>query len=100
MIAKLIIGKKADLEARIVERGFVTAQEPTSGSGAMIVAFAHEMRELGINDLSAATISARSWEVTNGFARKCHPSLKTSIPSPDLRKCRIKGLRQQAGMVL
>ncbi len=32
------------------------------------------------------TTSARSWEVTNGFARKCHPSLRTSIPSgnPDI----------------
>jgi len=45
----MIIGEKADLEARIAERGFVTAQEPTSGSGAMVVALAHEMRELGIN---------------------------------------------------
>lgn len=49
MMAKMILGDKADLEARIKKRGFVTAQEPTSGSGAMIIALAHEMRELGIN---------------------------------------------------
>src|SRR5580658_1776334 len=49
MMAKMIIGEKADLEVRIAARGFVTAQEPTSGSGAMIIALAHEMRELGIN---------------------------------------------------
>lgn len=49
MMAKMIIGDKAELEVRIAERGFVTAHEPTSGSGAMIIALAHEMSELGIN---------------------------------------------------
>jgi hypothetical protein len=49
MMAKMIVGEKAELEERIAERGFVTAQEPASGSGAMIIALAHEMREMGIN---------------------------------------------------
>jgi hypothetical protein len=49
MMAKMTIADKADLEARITERGFVTAQEPAAGSGAMIIALAHEMREAGIN---------------------------------------------------
>jgi hypothetical protein len=49
MMAKMAIADKADLEARITERGFVTAQEPAAGSGAMIIALAHEMREAGIN---------------------------------------------------
>jgi hypothetical protein len=49
MMAKMTIADKADLETRISERGFVTAQEPTAGSGAMIIALAHEMREAGIN---------------------------------------------------
>jgi len=48
-MAKIIIAEKSDVEARIAERGFVTAQEPTSGSGAMILALAHEMREMGID---------------------------------------------------
>jgi len=49
MMAKMIIGDKADLEARISERGFVRAQEPAAGGGAMVIALAHEIRELGIN---------------------------------------------------
>jgi type I restriction-modification system DNA methylase subunit len=49
MTAKMIIGDRADLEARISERGFITAQEPAAGSGAMIIALAHEMREADIN---------------------------------------------------
>ncbi len=49
MMAKMIIGDKADLEAKIAERGYVTGQEPAVGSGAMVIALAHEIRELGIN---------------------------------------------------
>jgi len=49
MMAKMTIADKTDLEARITERGFVTAQEPAAGSGAMIIALAHEMWEAGIN---------------------------------------------------
>ena len=38
------------------------------------------------------TISARSCDGTNGFARKCHPSLRTSIPSgyPDISSTLIR----------
>jgi hypothetical protein len=49
MMAKMTIADSGDLESRISERGFVTAQEPAVGSGAMIIALAHEMREAGIN---------------------------------------------------
>jgi type I restriction-modification system DNA methylase subunit len=49
MMAKMTLSGKEDIEARIAERGFVTAQEPACGSGAMVIALAHEMRELGIN---------------------------------------------------
>lgn len=49
MTAKMIVGEKADLEARIAERGYVTAQEPAAGSGAMIIALAQEIHEAGIN---------------------------------------------------
>ena len=49
MMAKMTIADRSDLEARISERGFVTAQEPAAGSGAMVIALAHEMREAGIN---------------------------------------------------
>lgn len=49
MMAKMALGDEESVRARITERGFVTAQEPACGSGAMVIALAHEMRELGIN---------------------------------------------------
>jgi hypothetical protein len=58
MMARMIIGDKADLDARISERGFVRAQEPATGSGAMVIALAHEIRELGINYLQHLHVTA------------------------------------------
>lgn len=49
MMAKMTLSDTADLEARISDRGFVTASEPAVGSGAMVIALAHEMHEAGIN---------------------------------------------------
>jgi hypothetical protein len=49
MMAKMTLGDEEDVRAKIAARGFVTAQEPCCGSGAMVIALAHEMRELGIN---------------------------------------------------
>jgi hypothetical protein len=49
MMAKMTIGNGDDLRERIARRGFVTAQEPAVGSGAMVIALAQEMREAGIN---------------------------------------------------
>jgi len=49
MMARMILGDEEDIRARIAARGYVTAQEPCCGSGAMVIALAHEMRELGIN---------------------------------------------------
>lgn len=49
MMAKMTIGDKAELESRIAARGFVTASEPAAGSGAMVIALVHEMRDAGIN---------------------------------------------------
>lgn len=49
MMAKMTIGDNDDLTARIAARGFVTAQEPAVGSGAMVIALAQEMRDAGIN---------------------------------------------------
>lgn len=47
MMAKMTLGD--DVEQRIARHGFVTALEPTVGSGAMVIAVAHEMRSAGIN---------------------------------------------------
>jgi type I restriction-modification system DNA methylase subunit len=49
MMARMTLADRGDVEARISERGFVTAQEPAAGSGAMIIALAHEMQDAGIN---------------------------------------------------
>lgn len=49
MMAEMILGDEESLRARIAECGFVTAQEPASGSGAMVIALAQEMREMGVN---------------------------------------------------
>lgn len=49
MMAQMTIGDGAHIRARIKERGFVTTQETAVGSGAMVIAFAQEMREAGIN---------------------------------------------------
>jgi hypothetical protein len=49
MIAKMTLFDEADIRARIAERGFVTAQEPACGSGAMVIALAQGMKDLGIN---------------------------------------------------
>ena len=49
MNAKMILGDKAELEAKIAERGYITALEPAVGSGAMMLAVAAEMKAVGIN---------------------------------------------------
>lgn len=49
MMAKMTLGDEKDVRDRIAKRGFLAAQEPCCGSGAMVIALAHEMRELGIN---------------------------------------------------
>lgn len=49
MMAGMTIGDGDDLRDRIAHRGFVTAQEPAVGSGAMVIALAEEMRNAGIN---------------------------------------------------
>jgi hypothetical protein len=49
MMAKMTLGDEKDVRARIAERGFVTAQEPACGSGAMVIALAQGMKDLGIN---------------------------------------------------
>jgi N-6 DNA Methylase len=48
-MAKMIVGDAADLQQRIAERGFLTASEPASGSGAMVIALALELKGQGVN---------------------------------------------------
>ena len=49
MMAQMTLGDVSDLEAEIAARGFVTAAEPSCGSGAMMLALAAEMRAGGVN---------------------------------------------------
>lgn len=49
MMAKMTLTPKEDIEARIQERGYVTASEPACGSGAMVIALAQEMRAMEVN---------------------------------------------------
>lgn len=49
MMARMTIGDCNDLRDRIAQRGFVTAQEPAVGTGAMVIGLAHEMKDAGIN---------------------------------------------------
>jgi hypothetical protein len=49
MMAKMTLSDEEDVRTRIASRGFVTAQEPACGSGAMVIALAHGMKDLGID---------------------------------------------------
>lgn len=49
MMAQMQVGTGEDIRARIKERGFVTVSEPACGAGAMVVAMADAMHQLGIN---------------------------------------------------
>lgn len=49
MMAKVTVGNSTDLATKVSERGFVTAMEPACGSGAMVIALAHEMRDAKID---------------------------------------------------
>jgi len=49
MMANMTIADCEDLKERIASRGFVTAQEPAVGSGAMVIALAEAMLDAGIN---------------------------------------------------
>ena len=47
MMAKMTIGD--NVQERIAARGFITLQEPACGSGAMVIAFAQEMKDAGFS---------------------------------------------------
>lgn len=49
MMAKMTLSDRESVEAKIAERGFIRASEPACGSGAMVIALAHEIRDMDIN---------------------------------------------------
>lgn len=49
MMASMIVGSEEDLRRLIEQCGYITACEPACGAGAMVIALAETIRELGIN---------------------------------------------------
>ena len=49
MMARMVAGSTEDMQTAIAERGFMIAQEPAVGSGAMIIALAEAILEAGFN---------------------------------------------------
>ncbi|SEI14607.1 hypothetical protein SAMN05216228_102810 [Rhizobium tibeticum] len=65
MMARMVAGSSEDMQKAIMERGFLVAQEPAVGSGAMIVALAEAILEAGFNyqqllHVTAVDIDARA----------------------------------------
>lgn len=58
MMARLLVGDGAALRERIADRGYVTAQEPACGGGAMVIALAEELKTAGINYQQALHVTA------------------------------------------
>nr|WP_181377295.1 N-6 DNA methylase [Ochrobactrum sp. LM19]AJW29949.1 methyltransferase [Ochrobactrum sp. LM19] len=49
MMARLVMGTREELQQKIEERGFICAEEPAVGAGAMVIALAEAIKEMGIN---------------------------------------------------
>ena len=49
MMARMVAGSAEDMRNAVAERGFMIAQEPAVGSGAMIIALAEAILEAGFN---------------------------------------------------
>lgn len=65
MMARMVARSVADMQKAIAERGFMIAQEPAVGSGAMIIALAEAILEAGFNyqqllHVTAVEIDARA----------------------------------------
>lgn len=65
LMARMVAGSAEDMRNAIAERGFMIAQEPAVGSGAMIIALAEAILEAGFNyqrllHVTAVDIDARA----------------------------------------
>lgn len=64
MMAQMSLRDEAEIRAKIEGRGFISASEPAVGSGAMVIALAQGMRDMGINyqqhlHVTAADVDAK-----------------------------------------
>lgn len=64
MMASMTIGDGADVRAKIEERGFLMLGEPAVGSGAMVLAFAAELRALGLEPRGQLMVDATDVDAT------------------------------------
>ena len=74
MMAIMLAGSKQELGTTIGKRGFMIAQEPAVGSGAMIVALAETIRDAGFNyqqtlHVTAADIDRRAMRADRADGR-------------------------------
>ncbi|TCQ74747.1 N-6 DNA methylase [Ochrobactrum sp. BH3] len=49
MMARMTMGTRDELQQKLHERGFICAQEPAVGAGAMVIALAEAIRDMEIN---------------------------------------------------
>lgn len=64
LTASLSINKK-DLEKKIKEKGYITINEPCVGGGAMIIAIADVMKELGYNPQTQLLVVCNDLDIRN-----------------------------------
>jgi len=60
MMAKILVGDEVD--KKIAARGFITANEPACGAGAMIIALCETMREAGYNYQQELHVTAQDFD--------------------------------------
>lgn len=59
MMANITLGDADCARAEIARKGFITVNEPAVGAGAMVIAFAHAARDIGINYQQQVHVTAQ-----------------------------------------
>jgi hypothetical protein len=63
LMARLTLGDPETLRAKVERQGFVTANEPACGGGAMLIAMAEAMQEAGINYQQRLHVTAQDLDL-------------------------------------
>lgn len=64
MMAKIVGPTKDDIDNKVHKKGFVEANDPCVGAGAMVIALAEEMHNSGINYQQCLHVSATDIDIT------------------------------------
>jgi len=64
LMARMVIGDGTDLKAVVAKRGYILAEEPACGAGAMAIAFSQALREAGIEPQEHLCLVARDVDRT------------------------------------